>query len=186
MLAADTRREAGWTTSRGPRRMPCPRQTDARGASAPGVLRFPGGAVGIATIACVAHGRPAVSGVCVGPEQTPPLAWGGMNRRSPSAVQVPVLVGLSVDEAHDAALDAGLLAVNHSESDPAATAGQQASSPPRRVYRQEPPTATVMATGTRVGMWVRRPDDPGSDDDDGGGPDLAPTGPGPQSGTGTK
>lgn len=104
---------------------------------------------------------------------------------------MPELVGLSVEEAHDAALDAGLLAVNHSDSDPAAAAGERASAPPRRVYRQEPSTGVVVATGTRVGIWGRRPDDPRSDDDGGGGgggggPDLAPTGPGPQSGSGTK
>ena len=123
-------------------------------------------------------------------EDAPSLAWDGMRRRSPSAVRVPELVGLSVDEAHDAALDAGLLAVNHSESDPTATAGERTSAPPRRVYRQEPPTGAAVATGTRVRIWARRPDDPGTDNDDGGGggdgPDLAPTGPGPQSGTGTK
>jgi hypothetical protein len=109
-----------------------------------------------------------------------------MDRSSRSVVQVPELLALSVDQAHDVALDAGLLAVDHSDSEPT-TAAARASAPPQLVYRQELPAGAAVPTGTRIGIWARRPDDPGSDDDNGGGgPDLVPTGPDPQLGGGTK
>ena len=111
-----------------------------------------------------------------------------MSGRS-SAVQVPELVGLSVEEAHDAALDAGLLAVDQGDSDPAPEPGDRGSAPARRVYRQDPTADSQVTTGSRVGIWARRPDDPGSDEGGGGGgggSDLTPTGPLPQSGRGTK
>ncbi|MFP5070415.1 PASTA domain-containing protein [Pseudonocardia nantongensis] len=105
--------------------------------------------------------------------------------------QVPELVGLSVEDAHDTALDAGLLAVEQDDADP--DAGEWGSTggltPVRRVYRQEPSPGKAVATGARVGIWARRPDDPGPDDGGGGGgggSDLTPTGPAPQSGRGTK
>ncbi|ALL79397.1 hypothetical protein AD006_29415 (plasmid) [Pseudonocardia sp. EC080610-09] len=103
-------------------------------------------------------------------------------------VQVPELLELSVDEAHDVALDAGLLAVDHSDSGPTTTTADRASAPPQRVYCQELPAGAMVPTGTRIGIWARRPDDPGPDDDSGGGggPDLVPTGPEPQLGGGTK
>ncbi|MBC3192200.1 PASTA domain-containing protein [Pseudonocardia sp. C8] len=89
---------------------------------------------------------------------------------------VPTLVGLSTAAAHDAALDAGLLAVlqQPAPADPSSVpVTAQRPAPGRRLHR-----------GAQVRIWAV-PDDPG-DDSGGGGGHRVPVNPGPKTPAGTK
>lgn len=81
-------------------------------------------------------------------------------------VAVPRLTGLPVPEAHDTALDGGLLAVEHAPFGPLAD---------RRVTRQQPAPGGVPLHGSAVQVWTGPP--PGNPG--GGGAGVAPDGPGP-------
>ena len=67
-------------------------------------------------------------------------------RGSPSRVHVPELAGLPAAEAHDRALDAGLLAV--AENAWHTGAGRA------HVDRQDPQPGTQLATGAIVRIWI--------------------------------
>ena len=87
---------------------------------------------------------------------------------------VPQLTGLGVAQAHDAALDGGVLAVEHGSC-----GGEQE----RWVLRQEPTAGAVVPFGSAVQVWTGPP--PGDDDGGGGGGGVLPVHPGPvQSGRG--
>ena len=88
-------------------------------------------------------------------------------------MQVPQLVGLAVVEAHDLALDVGVLAVDVRRGRGLDGHGDQAASAAGR----------LVTAGACVHIWVARdgPDDNADDDDGpgggGGGGDRAPLGP---------
>ncbi|MDQ4115439.1 MAG: PASTA domain-containing protein [Actinomycetota bacterium] len=86
-------------------------------------------------------------------------------------ITVPMLVGLAVPVAHDAALDAGLLAVLEH---PGPTVGPS-------VTAQYPPAGHRLRRGRRVRIWAL----PGDDPDGGGGSTFTPPGPAPRPTTGT-
>jgi hypothetical protein len=101
------------------------------------------------------------------------LAWAGMWWRwrataaapgpapgsgSGSVVTVPCLVGLSARQAHDVALDALVLAVDHRRRTRRRTGG---------VARQKPPAGQRVSTGTPVRIWVDEADPPESGPPDG-------------------
>lgn len=91
-------------------------------------------------------------------------------------VDVPQLVGLSTAAAHNAALDAGLLAVLQHR----APAGASAVA----VTAQHPSPGHQLRRGAQVQIWAVADDDPG--DDSGGGGHPAPVNPGPKTPAGTK
>ena len=91
-------------------------------------------------------------------------------------VEVPGLVGLSTVAAHDAALDAGLLAVLQH---PAPT-GMAAVA----VTAQRPPAGRQLRRGAQIQIWAL-PDDPG-DGHGGGGGQRLPLHPHPKTPAGTK
>jgi hypothetical protein len=95
---------------------------------------------------------------------------------------VPELVGLPAAEAHDLALDAGLLAVPRNATHTGAGRGAVAD--------QEPGAGEARERGAVIGIWIeggaaRSATDPGSDGPDGSGggggggvgPKPAPVGP---------
>ncbi|GEL18184.1 hypothetical protein PA7_20210 [Pseudonocardia asaccharolytica DSM 44247 = NBRC 16224] len=90
-------------------------------------------------------------------------------------VRVPRLVGLAAEAAHDAALDAGVLAV---DQDPSHTATMDGT-----VVRQQPMPGREVKVGTSVLIWVRTDSDGGGG---GGGGSRLPTGPRPLLPAGTK
>ncbi len=100
--------------------------------------------------------------------------------------RVPDLVGLALADAHDAALDAGVIAVD----DHPAHGGDRSAT----VVHQRPRAGRRVAVGTRVRVWTVRPGDDERPDDDGnwggggggGGGDREPRGPRPPVRTGTK
>lgn len=81
---------------------------------------------------------------------------------------VPQLVGLTAITAHDAALDANLLAV---DQDPVHRPSVQGI-----VTAQDPLPGSRIPTGGTVRIWVTRPEDEGPDDGGRGGSKL-PQGP---------
>lgn len=93
----------------------------------------------------------------------------------PDRVRVPALVGLTVPDAQDAALDAGLLAV---------LAAPRAAGT-ATVIEQHPPAGRRVGRGQVVRIWARRDDDP-EDPGGGGGRRPAPVGPRPLCPSGTK
>jgi beta-lactam-binding protein with PASTA domain len=103
--------------------------------------------------------------------------------RSESTARVPALVGLALADAHDAALDAGVIAV---DDHPGAPAVRTAT-----VTRQRPRAGRHVAVGTRVQIWTADPgdghgSDGGGGDNGGGGGDREPLVPRPPVRTGTK
>ncbi|HET9254536.1 MAG TPA: PASTA domain-containing protein [Pseudonocardiaceae bacterium] len=88
---------------------------------------------------------------------------------------VPALVGLTAAVAHDAALDAHLLAVDQDPSHSPSVAGV--------VEAQEPAPGSQVVPGHRVRIWVKT--DPGEDGGGGGGLPT-PSGPAPLSSAGAK
>ncbi|MBC3192312.1 PASTA domain-containing protein [Pseudonocardia sp. C8] len=82
-------------------------------------------------------------------------------------VTVPPLTGLDVTQAHDTALDGGVLAVEHSSC---------GAEPERRVLRQEPRPGAVVPYGSAVDVWTGPPPDDGNG---GGGGGVLPVHPGP-------
>lgn len=97
-------------------------------------------------------------------------------------IEVPELVGLPAADAHDRALDAGVLAVGRNATHTGAGRGQ--------VSDQEPAAGETCERGAEVGIWIdgaRRatdgPDsDGGPDGSGGGGTTPAPTPVGPAGG----
>jgi beta-lactam-binding protein with PASTA domain len=87
---------------------------------------------------------------------------------------VPSLVGLAAAVAHDAALDAHLLAVDQDPSHSPTVAGV--------VEAQEPVAGSQVVPGHRVRIWVKT--NPG--EDGGGGGLAAPSGPTPLTPSGAK
>ena len=93
-------------------------------------------------------------------------------------MRVPDLVGLTVPAAHDVALDAGVLAVEH-RAEPA----DRALGQPVTVTGQHPAAGRLVGHGSRVQLWTSGADD---DPDHGGGGCRVPTGPRPMLPAGTK
>jgi beta-lactam-binding protein with PASTA domain len=89
---------------------------------------------------------------------------------------VPALVGMPPAAAHDAALDARLLAVDQDPAHKPNMAGVVAA--------QQPEPGSRVLTGERVRIWVRT--DPDGGDGGGGGNQPLSTGPQPLSSAGTK
>lgn len=104
------------------------------------------------------------------------LPWFGMGQREELTV-VPALVGMPPAVAHDAALDAHLLAVDQDPAHTPTSAGVVAA--------QQPEPGLRIPTGERVRIWVRTggPDGGGGG---GGGKVPSPTGPKPLASIGTK
>jgi beta-lactam-binding protein with PASTA domain len=102
-----------------------------------------------------------------------------MSESEPPPVLVPALVGLEVADAHERALEAGLVAVGTDLDTPPPTIGV--------VIGQEPPAGTQVPAGNTVVIHVRS-DSGGPDDGPGGGggglPD--PVDPEPVAPAGTK
>lgn len=90
--------------------------------------------------------------------------------RRPGWMSVPQLVGLAVPAAHDAALDAGVLAVLTPPDGPHGLV----------VTAQKPPAGNRLRYGGRVRIWADL-DDPG-----GGGNAVIPFDPAPLDPAGTK
>lgn len=88
-----------------------------------------------------------------------------MGQRQQELTVVPPLVGLTVAAAHDAALDARLLAVDQDPS--------HSPTMPGIVAAQDPVADSEVSSGHRVRIWV----DTNPDDNGGGGGPLVPSGP---------
>ncbi|SFO48962.1 PASTA domain-containing protein [Pseudonocardia ammonioxydans] len=93
------------------------------------------------------------------------------DRATENMITVPELVGLPAAEAHDRALDAGLLAVGRNAAHTGAGRGH--------VVEQEPTAGRSRERGGEVGIWIAAgsgpaasgadPDDPQDPGGDGGG-----------------
>lgn len=111
---------------------------------------------------------------------TDPSRWTDSdNRTTENTATVPELVGLPAAEAHDRALDAGMLAVGRNAVHTGAGRGH--------VIDQEPAAGRERERGSEIGIWIAAgsgspaggpgPDDP-QDPGGGGGGNVRP-GPGP-------
>lgn len=103
-------------------------------------------------------------------------------RRLLSLVRVPELVGLGVAAAHNAALDAGVLAVEHRVG---SGPGDRVAGTGVTVVRQRPVGGCEVTTGSWVDIWTTDAGQ-GPDDGGGGGGGVRPNGPLPLLPAGTK
>jgi beta-lactam-binding protein with PASTA domain len=75
----------------------------------------------------------------------------GISSGPPRSIPVPVLIGLTADEAARVLQQAGLVADIGIADPPTGT-----DSPPGRVWKQSPAAGTALDEGQAVQIWARR------------------------------